>query len=316
MTLTTPIHDAKDGISAITRMELLQKHQNALARSIGALAPVEGANVTRLSGVTLYRVTEPQPPSPTLYNASIVLVGQGVKRAHLGTEIYEYSPSNFLVMTSPMPLLCEIVASPKVPVLTMTVEIDPSLLSELIIETGESAATGPSPRGVYSAAVTPAVIDTGVRLLNCLANDESSRVLGRQTVRELIYHVLSGPQGHLLRALSPAGGRTAQLGRVIRHMNANFDKPMSVEDLAKMAHLSVPVFHQHFKAVTATSPLQYIKAVRLTKARLLMMQDGLSAKEACRQVGYESDSQFSREFRRYFGTSPVASVRGMATTAE
>jgi AraC-like DNA-binding protein len=279
---------------------------NALAGPIAMLASAEGANRTRHPGVTVYRATVSQPPLPTLYEASVVIVGQGAKRSYLGDEAFNYDAGHYLVLTSPMPMLCEIDVHPDRPVLTAVVEIDLTLLNELLLDLSTSPRPGPSPvsRGVYATPLTPEVEDAAARLLKCLASEEATRVLARQTIREVLYHVLRGPRGVGLWTLSPATRPAGQLIRVIRYMNENFAKPLRVQQLAEMAHMSVATFHHHFRAVTSTTPLQYLKAVRLTKARTLMTQTGMSAASAAHAVGYESPSQFSREFRRFFGTPP------------
>lgn len=134
-----------------------------------------------------------------------------------------------------------------------------------------------------------------------LGDPRRTRALARQTVRELLFHVLDGPFGDTLRSV--AHGPMGRLDHVLRHMNQSYRERLPVEELARLAHMSVPTFHTHFKAVTATSPLQYLKAIRLTRARQLL-QAGDAVKSVAHLVGYESESQFSREYRRYFGSAP------------
>jgi AraC-like DNA-binding protein len=294
---------------------------NSLAARIAALAVAEGANATRHPGVTVYRVSESQPPIPTLYAASLIIVGQGVKRGYLGNKTYEYNAGNYLQMTSPMPMLCEIVAASREPVLTVAIEIDLGILRQLILELEDvrprrALDLGP---GVHVAPLTAPLESAAARLLDYLTDASAARVLAPQTIREILFHALHGPTADALRNLASTNSRAAQLSRVLRHMNEHFATPTRVEDLARMAHMSVPTFHENFRAVTFTTPLQYLKAIRLTKARHLMLQSALAANLAARAVGYESESQFSREFRRFFGRSPVAEVektrRSMATFA-
>jgi AraC-like DNA-binding protein len=286
---------------------------NALAGPIGQLAVAEGANRTRHPGVTVYRATVPQPPVPTLYEASVIIVGQGLKRGYLEAEAFDYDAGRYLVLTSPMPMLCEILTSAGLPVLTAVIEIDLALLGELLLDLTQAPPPAGSrlARGVYSTPLTTEVEDAATRLLRCLTSEQGTRVLARQTIREVLYHVLQGPRGDALWELSLSNRPAGQLIRVIRHMNENFAKPLGVQQLAEMAQMSVPTFHHHFRAVTSTTPLQYLKAVRLTKARTLMTQTGEGVASAAHTVGYESASQFSREFRRFFGSPPLEqSTRG------
>jgi AraC-like DNA-binding protein len=217
-----------------------------------------------------------------------------------------------------MPMLCEIINSRDAPVLTAVIEIDLAVLSELLLDLGDPppAELPRSTRGVYSTPLTPEVEDATTRLLRILTSDRETRVLSRQTIRELLYHVLQGPRGSALWSLSMSDRPAGQLFRVLRYMNEKFAEPMSVRQLAEMAHMSMPTFHHHFRSVTSTTPLQYLKTVRLTKARTLMAQSGMAVASASHAVGYESASQFSREFRRVFGSTPVEeTIRGKRSTA-
>jgi AraC-like DNA-binding protein len=288
-----------------------RRSSNALAAPIAALAVAEGPSSTRHPGVTVYRVTIAQPPIPTLYAASVIIVGQGLKRSHLGKEVFEYDAGHYLVLTSPMPMLCEISASARSPVLTVAIEIDLALLGELLLDLCHSSSPESTHmrRGVYATPLTPEVEDAATRLLRCLADEPATRALARQTIREVLFHVLQGPNGGALWALAVSNRPAGRLMRVIRHMNENFAQRLSVLELAEMAHMSIPTFHHHFRSVTSTTPLQYLKAVRLTKARTLMAQADIGAAAAARSVGYESPSQFSREFRRFFGAPPHQETR-------
>jgi AraC-like DNA-binding protein len=161
------------------------------------------------------------------------------------------------------------------------------------------------PRGVYSIPLTDELISATIRLLECLKDPLDSRILGNQTVREIIYRVLCGEQGGALRALAARHSHFGQIAKVLRRIHSEYNTKLDVESLASEANMSVSTFHHNFKAVTAASPLQYLKSIRLHKARMMMVQDGLNASTAAGTVGYESPSQFSREFKRFFGNSPM-----------
>lgn len=278
---------------------------NSLAAGMAVLAQQEGGNDTRHPGVAIYRFTVPEPPTRYVYPSSLVLVGSGRKQVSLGNQTLPYDAGHYLVVTSPMPILCRTIASVDEPVLSMVVEIELALLRQLILELGPQ----PSPRlprtahTVFSAPLSRELEDAAGRLIACLTDERRTRALARHTIREMLFHVLEGPHGDSLRAL--AEGPARHLAHVLRQMNARFAERMAVDDLAKMAHMSVPTFHQHFKATTGSSPLQYLKAVRLIRARQMLFGGGL-VKSVARDVGYESESQFSREYRRFFGSPPSA----------
>lgn len=278
---------------------------NSLAPAIAALASREGANQTRYPGALVWRLLCAERPTSTLYPACVIFVASGEKRGVLGDEVIVYDPQHYLVVLSPMPMICQTIASPAVPVLTFAVEIDLVLLRELLadVEPHAYVETRKPMRGAFRAPLTPALEATVARFLTCLGNDRASRALSRPILREVLFHVLEGPHGDALRSLASAHGPTSQLSRVMHHIAEHYAERLPIEDLARLAHMSVPTFHQHFKAMTSTSPLQYVKGIRLTRARQLLLA-GSSAKTAARDVGYESESQFSREFLRFFGVRP------------
>ncbi len=278
---------------------------NSLARGVAPLATLEGRNRTRYEGASVFRVSGPETPTPTLYSAAVFLVAAGEKRGFLGDQTFVYDAQNYLVVLSPMPMLCQTFASASHPLLSLAIDIDLDVLRELIVDLdpdtyGESATP---PLGAFGGKLTPEIEEAAARLLAALADDSKTRVLARQTVREIFFHMLQGPDGGALRSLAQAHGPTGQITRVLRHIADRYAERLPVEDLARLAHMSVPTFHQHFKSMTSSSPLQYVKAMRLTRARQLL-QGGSTAKGAAQEVGYESLSQFSREFRRFFEVTP------------
>jgi AraC-like DNA-binding protein len=275
---------------------------NSLAAGIAALAREEGRNNTHYAGAAVFRITTPEAPTATFYPAALFLVGAGEKQGTLRNEIFAYNADHYLVVTSPLPMLCKTIASSRQPLLSLGVEIEPSMLRELLLEVSEPLK--PQARTyqpVFRAPLPRDLEDAGARLLACLADERRTRALARQTVREMLYLVLEGPYGDSLRAL--AEGPVGQLAHVLRHMSTRYAERLSVGELAAMAHMSIPTFHQHFKTMTATSPLQYMKSLRLTQARQ-MLQAGARVKAVAHDVGYESESQFSREYRRFFGFPP------------
>lgn len=280
--------------------------RNSLADGIAELATVEGANAGRYPGSLLWRLSRPEAPTPTMYPACLVFVGQGEKRGFLGSEAIVYDPQHYLMVISPMPMLCQTLGSAAAPVLTLAVEVDLVLLRELLadVEPYGYVDDTKAMRGAYRAKLTPELEATAGRFLRCMGDDRTTRALGRPLLREMLFHVLEGPHGDALRSVAQVQGPTSQLTRVMRHIAEHYAERLPIEELAKLARMSVPTFHQHFKAITASSPLQYVKGIRLTRAKQLLLS-GSTAKNAAREVGYESESQFSREFRRFFGMTPT-----------
>ena len=284
---------------------------NRLATLLDALAIREGPNTTSLSGVRFFRISRPLPRHAAVYEPWIIIIAQGSKRAYFNGDVYVYDADNYLVTAVPMPAECEIPrASPANPYLSLTIRIDPAMIGELLLEMeAEPQDTQPMPRGLYTSPLTQSLKDAAVRLLECLKSPTDSKVLGPQCIREAIYRVLQGERGEVLRALAAGNSHFAQISRVMDHLHRDYAKPIDVESLARQAKMSPSVFHQKFKAVSNMSPIQYLKSVRLDKARLLMVQDGCTASAAAFAVGYESAPQFSREYKRQFGVSPAQDAK-------
>jgi AraC-like DNA-binding protein len=273
---------------------------------LGCMATKEGFSSSHLRGVHLIRSNKPFPRMPVVYEPCIVIVGQGRKIGYLGDQIYIYDPFNYLVLSVPLPFECETQASPEEPYLAVSVRVDPGTVGELLIEMDDECGIGRAvPRGICSTPMTCELISATVKLLECLKSHLDSRILGPQIVREIVYRVLYGEQGEVLRALAVRHSRFSQIARVLRRIHAEYNKELDIESLAREANMSISTFHHNFKSVTSESPLRYLKNIRLQKALMLMIRDGLNACTTAEKVGYESASQFSREFRRYFGNSPA-----------
>jgi AraC-like DNA-binding protein len=210
-------------------------------------------------------------------------------------------------LSVPLPFECETEASSEKPLLAVSIRVDLAILAELLMKMdgGNRSGTPSIPQGIYSTKLDGHLSESTVRLLECLCNPVEARILGPQIIREITYRVLCGEQGGALRAAAALHSRFGQVNQALQRIHAEYARDLSVEELADTAGMSPSAFHQNFKSVTSTSPLQYLKTIRLHKARMLMAYEGLRAGIAAEQVGYESSSQFSREFKRLFGTSPV-----------
>jgi AraC-like DNA-binding protein len=277
-----------------------------LAKLLDELAVREGGNPTIVEGVEVFRISEPVPRHPVVYRPRLLVVGQGRKVGYLGDEVYHYDPFNYLVLSVPLPAESEAFASPEEPLLIVSIDLDPTMLGEMLLEMdGPGPSVETTPRGISSTPMTEAMGGAVVRLLESLRCPLDGRVLGPMAVREVIYRVLRGEQGGTLRALAARDDHFARIARVLRQVHVEFASPLTAEEMARRAGMSSSVFHHHFKLMTASSPIQYLKRIRLDHAKRLMAHDGQNASTAARAVGYESPSQFSREFKRLFGVTPV-----------
>lgn len=277
-----------------------------MAALLDELTPREGLQDTFVPGVEVGRVSESAARKPLIYEPMILFLGQGRKRAHLGDEVLHYDADHYLALSVPIPVACEVVASTEEPLLAMKVNVEPAMLAEILINMdAPTSGGGAVPRGIYASPLTTGLKDAVTRLLECLRSAVDSRVLGRQIVREIVFRVLQDEPGGALRALATRNDQFMRIARVVQQMHTEYPQPLSTEELAQRASMSVSTFHQHFRAVTSTSPLQYLKSIRLHRARLMMVHAGHNASTAAVAVGYESASQFGREFKRLFGTSPA-----------
>ena len=276
------------------------------------LAPNEGYTLSALDGVRFMRSDRPLGRTPVLYEPSIVIVCQGRKRGFLVDEIYLYDAQHYLVLSVPLPFSTETEASEAQPMLAVSLRLDLTAVADLVLAIGQSRDhTNVAPRGMVSTPLGEVLADATLRLLEVLASPLEAQILGPAIVREICFRVLVGEQGGAMRAALAHQGQFGKVAKALRRIHADYAQALDVAHLAGEAGMSVPAFHAHFKTVTQTSPIQYIKSTRLHQARLLMIRDGVTAAAASARVGYESPSQFSREFKRFFGRTPVEEVRDL-----
>ncbi len=284
--------------------------QARLVELIKHLAPNEGYTQSILDDVTLMRSNRSLEITPALYEPSIVIVVQGRKRGFHGGKVYVYDANHYLVLSIPLPFIVETEASETEPMLGVALRIDQAAIAEIAVALDdENAQLDEPPVSLYASPIKPKLADVVLRLLEALAVPEEAKLLGPMIIREIFYRVLKGEQGAQLRASLQFGGHYGRIAQVLRFIHSNYASSLTVAMLADMAHMSVPAFHVHFKEVSQTSPNQYIKAIRLHNARLLMIRHGVNAVTAADTVGYQSASQFSREFKRLFGYTPKEEVR-------
>ncbi|WP_460125892.1 AraC family transcriptional regulator [Pseudomonas sp. S2_C03] len=279
------------------------------------LAPVEGYNLSALDDVRFLRSNQPLSRTPVLYDPGIVILCQGRKRGYLGDEVYVYDAQHYLVVSVPLPFTMETDASAAEPMLAIYMRLDLQMASELMLQVDE--IHGPSdapPKGMYASPMDDSLRRSTLRFLEAMSVSGEAAILGPSLVREIYYRILIGEQGGSMRAALNRHGHFGKVSRAIRKIHSSYQERLDVEQLAQEASMSVPNFHLHFRSVTDSSPMQYLKSTRLHQARLLMLRQAMTASAAAFNVGYESASQFSREFKRFFGRTPQAEIEWMKAT--
>jgi AraC-like DNA-binding protein len=279
------------------------------------LAPLEGYNLSPLDDIRFLRSNRPLKRTPVLYEPGIVILCQGRKRGYLGDGVYIYDAQHYLVVSVPVPFTMETDASEEEPMFAVYMRLDFKLAGELILEIDETfGPTAAPPRGMYSSPMDDRLRESTMRFLAAMSHPVDAQILGPSLVREIYYRIIAGEQGGSMRAALSKQGHFGKVTRAIRKIHSSYHEQLNVEALAQEASMSVPNFHLHFRAVTDSSPMQYVKSTRLHQARLLMLRYDVSAAAAAFDVGYESPSQFSREFKRFFGRTPHAEIAWMKAT--
>jgi len=269
------------------------------------LARDDGYTDTAVPEVRLTRATQCVAKTPVMSEPCIAIALQGRKRAFFGSEVLQFDADQYLVVAIPMPFSSATEATPEEPFLGLTIQVDRATLAELMFAVDQSDKDVPAaPKGMTTTRMDARLRDTVLRLLETLGSPLEARILGPAIVREICFRVLMGEQGAAMRAALTGQGQFGRIAKALRRIHADYAASIDVGMLAAEASMSVPAFHVHFKSVTHCSPIQYVKSARLHQARLLMARNDMTAQAACAQVGYESPSQFSREFKRFFGRSP------------
>jgi AraC-like DNA-binding protein len=283
-----------------------ERERRRMVELLLELTTGEGLRPSALEGVKFVRADRRYPRTPVLYDPSIVIVASGRKKGFVGEKCIVYDPSNYLVLTVPLPFECETETVDDEPMLGISIHIDTAVLSELALKIDvRRKQTNPDAlSSICATPLDPDMAEAAIRLLKCLRSPVDAKVLGRSIVREITYRVLCGARGDAVLQLLTRNSQMAQIFDTLQLIHVKYAEPLEVAKMAEESGMSISAFHHTFKAVTSTSPLQYLKSIRLHKARMLMVHDGLGAALAADRVGYESPSQFSREFKRYFGHAP------------
>lgn len=287
--------------------------QQETVRLLKGLAPGEGYNLTALRDVRILRSDRPLARTPVLYDPGIVFVCQGSKRGLFGDNIYIYDEQHYLAVSVPVPFTMESTATPAKPLLAIYMHLDFSTIAELMMTMEQQGIRSEkqAAQSMMSTAMDAPMREVMLRFLKVLTHPQDAVILGPSLVREIYYRVLTGPQGGALRAALSLQGQFGKVGKVISHIHAHYAQPLNLHELAAIAMMSVPTFHTHFKKVTNQSPIQYLKSVRLHQARIFMVRQDITAVAACHAVGYQSASQFNREFKRLFGLPPAEEIKRM-----
>lgn len=295
-----------------TRADALR---DELIERISALVPSDGTSEP-IDGVRLIRRSTPPPPVHSISNRTFCVIAQGSKTITLGTETHRYDPHHYLITTAEMPTLAQITeATPEEPYLGAVISLDPALVSSVMVETGHGATDAQS--SVKALDVSPldaGLLETVARLLRAADSRQDARFLAPLIMRELVYRLLLGAQGGRLRQLTVIGGSAHRIASAIDRIRTEFDKPLRIEEVARDIGMSPSSFHQHFKTVTAMSPLQFQKQLRLQEARRLLLVEDLDAASAGYRVGYDDASYFNREYKKFFGEPPMRNVERLRET--
>ena len=285
--------------------------RSELARKIAAhMGPTED-RATDIPGVTLHRRTAPTAPCSATYEPGVTVIAQGRKRVDLGRTTFAYGESRYLLTSLDLPVVSQITeASEEAPCLAMSLKLEMPVIRELLSrEEIQVAEAPPDSPAMATGEATVEFLSACCRLMDLLDTPRDIPFLSGLIQREIVYRMLRGPEGARLRAIATLGDQSHRTAKAIAWIKANYAKPLRVEELAQIAGMGLSTLHNHFRALTAMSPLQYQKQLRLQAARGRMLIDGLDAASAAFEVGYESASQFNREYSRLFGQPPMRDIR-------
>jgi AraC-like DNA-binding protein len=286
---------------------------DVLAKSIARWTDTGDLLVTAIPGLSLYRRDTPTQPASYMYEPSICLTAQGAKRVVLGDDVYVYDAHHFLITSVDLPAVWQVIqASQKKPYLGLVMKLDRREMSQLMADSNlPPPRAQQSSRGMAIGEVTLPLLTAFQRLIDQLAEPKDIPILAPIIQREIMYRLLVGDQGARLRQMASAGSQGRQITRAIDWLKSNFAQTLRIDALAAQLNMSTSTFHHHFRTLTAMSPLQYQKWLRLNEARRVMLTERSDAATAALQVGYESPSQFSREYRRLFGAPPVRDITSL-----
>jgi len=277
-----------------------------ILKQVNRLIKHEDVNSTYLSRVNLYKTSTFKPKGPLRYDFSLILVLQGKKIGYLPNKTFEYNANNYLVVPATIPFECETFASTDEHFICIAINIDKNVMREIVesIAKEEAKSCKKTQPAVFIDDVTEEIQDVILRLLKALESKEESMILGDSLIKELFYRIATGQNSYFLHKMFLEDNKESKIAKSLKTIHDNFNKSLDIPSLAKNEDMSVSSFHNHFKKITTYSPLQYIKKMRLTKAKDLIEKENYQVNNTAYAVGYESISQFSRDFKNYYGYPP------------
>jgi AraC-like DNA-binding protein len=296
----------------------MEADREELAERIACAVPRDGLADPQ-PGLNLARFDRPTELHHGFLDPCFCVIAQGAKTLALGEDVFRYDPARYMIATVGVPMTAQVVeASPDRPYLSLRLNLEPTVVGSVMVESGLAGPRGEGGGGVRAIAVSELdaeLLDATLRLVRLIERPEQYRALAPLVVREIVYRLLTGAQGNRMRHLATDGGHARRMVRAVAKLRKDFDKPLRIEAVAKQLGMSTSGFHAHFKAVTAMSPLQFQKQLRLQEARRLMLGEHLDAAEAGYRVGYEDPAYFSRDYKRHFGEPPMRDVERMREMA-
>jgi AraC-like DNA-binding protein len=287
----------------------MQIDREELIERMARLVPADGL-LEAVPGFFLGRSSKPTEPVHSVFKPAFCVIAQGSKQVLLGEEVFRYDPGHYLVSTVDLPIISQVIeASEERPYFSFRLNLDASLVAAVMVESGIQIKKGDGRvKAMDVSSIDANMLDAVVRLARLLDTPSEIQVLAPLTIREIVYRLLRGEQGARLSHLLASGGETRRISKAIGHLRENFDRPLRIDDIARELGMSVSGFHHHFKSVTAMSPLQFQKQIRLQEARRLMLGEDLDAASAGFRVGYEDPSYFSRDYKKLFGAPPQRDI--------
>jgi AraC-like DNA-binding protein len=293
-----------------------QANRGELVERIARAIHQDG-RVEPLKGLRLHRASSPTESVHGMSGPAFCVIAQGSKEVLLGDTRYQYDPAHYLLATVELPVVSQVIeASQERPYLSLRLKLDPTLVGSVMVEAGHfSPRSHADVRAINVSPLDASLLDAVVRLVRLLDTPAEAPFLAPLITREIVYRLLMGEQGDRLRHIAVQGGHIHRIARAIERLGKEFDQPLRIDDIARELGMSVSSFHHHFKAVTAMSPLQFQKQMRLQEARRLMLGEGLNAASAGYRVGYNDTSHFNREYKRLFGLPPLRDVERLREAA-
>jgi AraC-like DNA-binding protein len=295
----------------------MQSHREELVERMARVLPEDGS-LEAFPGFRLSRSSRPMEPVHAVYQPAFCFVAQGRKQVLLGEELFRYGPGYYLIFTVDLPVAFQIEeASKELPYLGFRLNLDASLVASVMMESGIESTKGDAIVKAMDVSLIDAnMLDAVVRLVRLLETPDERKVLAPLIIREIVYRLLAGGQGARLSHLLASGGDIRRISKAIGYLREHFDQPLSIVDIARELGMSVSSFHHHFKSVTAMSPLQFQKQLRLQEARSLMLGEDADAARAGFCVGYKDPSYFSREYKKLFGAPPQRDITKLRSNLE